>query len=89
MDSSDEVKSLIVNLGATTSAAWCDDIYENIPTVPMYTPNKCFYSASSRPLSTFDCGENPTPQNDNRRRLCWCHPPGNVYILKTKNTSQV
>ena len=81
IDSSDEVLSIIGKLGGTTSASSCSGAYGLNPSVPNYIPTHCYNSGSTRSLSSFDCGENPYPKNQNKRRICWCHPAGKFNVL--------
>ena len=73
VDTSGELIQLINHLGGTTSARVCNDQQQSAGFVPAYNNVSCFQSALERDLSTFDCGEVPTPVNKNIRRLCWCH----------------
>ena len=86
VDTSSEVLSMIRNLGGTISASSCSHNYGQESDVPNYTSylNDCFYSNSSRSLSTFSCSRLPAPTSNNKQRLCWCHTAGNLKYLCTQ-----
>jgi hypothetical protein len=74
---------MIKSLGGKVAIAWCGDEFGYAPDVPVFSTsrNYCKYSGSSRPASSFNCMQLPTPENHNKQRICWCHKAGYLYLF--------
>ena len=75
--SSEDLRNLIQTLGGSLLATSCGGQYGTAADIPNFSTSKdtCFFSDPTRELWTFNCARNPTPENQRKRRLCWCHSP--------------
>ena len=83
VDSSAELLSVMVSVDASFSLTSCTSEFGSGFDVPVWRtstggkPEKCYFSSSSRALSTFNCEKIP---DADKRRICYCHtiePNGN------------
>ena len=86
VDSSEEVISLLTDLGISLSATSCKNKETQISkgkgyANPVYGTKKngkkfcTFVDDPSRKLATFNCAQVPLPLKENKQRICWCSKP--------------
>ena len=69
VDSSEDVLSLIDDLGGITSDKSCSRGY--MPAHPLFNNERCFYGPET--ISKFKCNTVPIPKKKLNQRLCYCH----------------
>lgn len=88
VDSSNEVISLLKDLGISISAEACTNKQDHFLfgkgyTNPVYGKNTndtkdfCFF-AGARNSTSFNCSQPGLPLEKNKQRICWCSKPGKI-----------
>ena len=85
VDAPEKLANLINRLQGWTSFSTCSEKYGQGHTdVPVFQKSAglCWNPLPRRPKNMVDCGRVPTPKNQNKQRLCYCHAGKSRYIKK-------
>lgn len=75
VDSTEEMLTLVEQLGGETWVQDCDETWGTADDVPNWSLGVCHRSSSARALSTFSCSARPRGGFHAKHRLCYCHNP--------------
>ena len=77
VDAPEKVMKLINRLLRNTSFPSCSGAYGEESDVPVFSTSEsyqfCLSSSPERAKETFDCGRSPTPKDQLKKRVCYCH----------------
>ena len=85
VDAPEKLANLINRLQGWTSFSTCSEKYGQGHTdVPVFQKSAglCWNPLPRRPKNMVDCGRVPTPKNQNKQRLCYCHAGKSRHIKK-------
>ena len=86
VDSPEKVTKLINRLLRNTSFNSCSGAYGEENDVPVFSTSEsypfCLSSSPGRAKETFDCKRFPTPKEQRKKRLCYCHE-GKFILYQT------
>ena len=85
VDAPEKLANLINRLQGNTSFSTCSEKYgQGYTDVPVFSTSAglCLNPSPRRPKNMVDCGRVPTPKNQNKQRLCYCHAGKSRYIKK-------
>jgi len=77
VDSTQKIMDLVAELGGSTYAQHCDQMFGTADDVPNWSLGVCHGSSPSRALATWSCSARPRGFHPERpkHRLCYCHNP--------------
>ena len=81
VDAPEKLAKLLNGLLMNTNFTSCSGAYGEVSDVPLSTAKgTCLSSSPGRSKEKFDCGLSPTPKNQRKKRLCFCHDCIYIYI---------
>ena len=84
VNSPEKLTKLINSLQGETSFNLCSGKYGDSPDVPLFSTSEgfCYSSSPGKSKEKIECGLSPTPQYQNKKRLCYCHAGKSKRIRK-------
>ena len=83
VDTPDKLANLIHRLQGNTSFSSCSEKYgKGYTDVPVFSTSArlCLNPSPRRTKNMVDCGRVPSPKNQNKQRLCYCHAGKSKYV---------